>query len=125
MYHQTTTEQILEAAEKCSQVRETLQILFPEAFEDCKPFCTIRDVFIRKGMKGFYQVVEYGNFLTIFNLSTGKHWENKIIIPYGSNTPAMEKTISRKDMRTLLAGQIKNLEVLKVLSIDDLQKWYF
>jgi hypothetical protein len=31
---ETTKEKILEAAKRCSEAKETLKILFPEAFED-------------------------------------------------------------------------------------------
>ena len=33
-----TKEKVLEAAEKCSQAKETLKTLFPEVFEDDKYF---------------------------------------------------------------------------------------
>lgn len=38
MKHEITTEKILEAASKCSQAKETLKILFPEAFKEDKYF---------------------------------------------------------------------------------------
>lgn len=45
-----TKEKVLEAASKCSQAKETLKTLFPEAFEDDKKFINniLKNIEIRK-----------------------------------------------------------------------------
>ena len=125
MVHQITTEKVLEAAEKCTQAKQTLEILFPEAFEESKPFCKVGDILIRKNTKSFYQVIEDGYQIALINLSTGKPWEKRIPQPYDSFCPTEYKIISKANMRKLLEGQVKNLSDIKVLDINSLQKTFF
>ena len=125
MVHQITTEKVLEAAKNCTQAKQTLEILFPEAFEETKPFCKVGDVLIRKNIRSFYQVIEVGYQLALINLSTGKQWETRIPQPYISCCPTEHKIITKANMRRLLEGQVKNLSDIKVLDIDSLQKDFF
>ena len=58
-----TQEKVLEAAEKCSEAKEVLKTLFPEAFEKEDEFVDITDkVFVQKGNRfnNIYLSTRYG-----------------------------------------------------------------
>lgn len=119
-----TKERVLAAAKTCPKAQQLLESLFPDAFEDNKVFCRINDVLIRKGTNCFYQVVEKGNQVALVNLTHNHDWENRIPQPYEKYCGDYNKTLSRADMKTLLTGQVKNLNDFKVLSISELQKQF-
>lgn len=80
MEFKITRERILEAASKCSTARTTLEILFPEAFDDSdrdsEHFCTVGQALKRQGYGHIYAVimVEEGLF-QLMNVSQGKFWD--------------------------------------------------
>jgi hypothetical protein len=86
-----TKEKVLEASEKCSQAKEVLKTLFPEAFENSIEYN--RDIIRARDSMMFFDTykldIEYGICITMsydnksFKLGTNHDWkiENNFLIP--------------------------------------------
>ena len=88
---------ILEAAQLHPEARPTLETLFPELFENEKPFIKVGSIFLRKGYPdNMYMVAaRKSGQVIVFNMTYGSVWEPKVDLVI--NAPFKNDKITHKD----------------------------
>ena len=98
-----TKERILQAAEKCSTAKQTLKILFPEAFlDDVKMTFAIGDILHsnKEPRKKYLIAVDDNKFIKIVGLHSAYIWQDKRI------KVADNRNISANDVRIIFPHKV-------------------
>lgn len=73
-----TKDKVLKAAKTNPCAKEVLETLFPEAFEDEKPFVKIGTTFKRRTYKSNeYCLIKHQGEVCILNITHGSFWDSK------------------------------------------------
>lgn len=114
MEFKITKDRVLAAAAKCSTAKATLEILFPEAFEDERDteyFCTLGQILKRKGHNHSYAVLSIsGGLYQLWNVTDKNAW---------STTVRSASDLGAIPNQRLTRGQFKKFLDKTSFSIDE------
>jgi len=94
-------EKILEASSKCPQAKQTLEIMFPEAFKEEVVHQAGNRYKDRSG--GEFMIARYGfDRVAMINLKTGNRWSDDVAVSSGS----WFDPLTEKEWATIVGGNI-------------------
>jgi len=101
-----TAEKVLEVSRMNSMYKHLMVGLFPEVFEDEKPFCKIGSVFTRLNYPdNFYAVVKINGYITIMNITYSSFWDEKRKLSIHELSDIKAETLTKGEFKRLCGNE--------------------
>jgi len=102
MIYEITQEAILEASKLCPKTKKVLEVLFPAAFEDKKPYLKIGSVLTRKNHEdNNYALLKFEGQIKMLNITHGSFWNADREINEFDLVDGDRKTITLKEFKKI------------------------